>query len=174
LFALVRGGSAVEFGSAVHAMLAEIEWWDLTRGGEDAKKTMATLEASGEAGVEAAGCLRAAALAGVWARPRGAAGAAVWRERAFEVVLEGAWVTGVFDRVIVECDAEARPVRATVFDFKTDRVGPEDDLATSAQRHSGQLAVYRRVVAMLTGISPERVTCEVVFTRVRRCVEVGF
>ena len=64
LFALVRGGSAVEFGSAVHAMLAEIEWWDLTRGGESAKKTMATLEASGEAGVEAAGCLRAAALAG--------------------------------------------------------------------------------------------------------------
>jgi ATP-dependent exoDNAse (exonuclease V) beta subunit len=90
------------------------------------------------------------------------------------VVLEGAWVTGVFDRVIVECDAEARPVRATVFDFKTDRVGPEDDLATSAQRHSGQLAVYRRVVAMLTGIPPERVTCEVVFTRVRRRVEVGF
>ena len=174
LFALARGGSAVEFGSAVHAMFAEIEWWDLTRGGEGAKKTIATLEESGEAGAEAAGCLRAAALAGVWARPRGAVGAAVWRERAFEVVLEGAWVTGVFDRVIVECDAEARPVRATVFDFKTDRVGSEDDLATSAQRHSGQLAVYRRVVAMLTGIPPERVTCEVVFTRVRRRVEVGF
>jgi len=27
---------------------------------------------------------------------------------------------------------------------------------------------------MLTGMPPERVTCEVVFTRVRRRVEVGF
>ncbi len=174
LFALADGGGALEFGSVVHAFFAEIEWWDASGTGEGAKKTLATWDDSGEAGAEAAGCLRAAELADVWARPRGAAGAAVWRERAFEVVLAGVWVTGVFDRVIVECDAGARPVRAVVFDFKTDRVGPDDDLAAAAQRHAEQLAVYRRVVAMLAGISTERVTCEVVFTRVRRRVQVGF
>ena len=52
---------------------------------------------------------------------------------------------------------------------KEDETGKEGE-----DGHAGQRAVYPRVVAMLVGISPERVMCEVGFTRLRRRVLVGF
>lgn len=116
---------------------------------------------------EARACVLARALAAVWARP--SAHAEVWRERAFEIVLEGDWVTGVFDRVVVERDARGRALRATVYDFKTDRV--EDSragVALAVERHAAQLNLYRRVVAAFTGLRPEAVSCELVLTRLRR------
>ena len=111
--------------------------------------------------------MRAPALTGVFAPP--AAGGEVWRERAFEAVIDGVWVTGVMDRVVVERGAEGHTQRATVFDFKTDRVADEPgEQARAAQRHAGQLDLYRRVVARLTGLTEVAVTAEVVFTAVRR------
>jgi len=94
------------------------------------------------------------------------------------VVLDGAWVTGVFDRVIVERDAAARPGAgqggrvwcATVFDFKTDRLEREADVVAAVARHAGQLKLYRRVAARLAGLAEDAVACELVFTRRRRRV----
>jgi ATP-dependent exoDNAse (exonuclease V) beta subunit len=114
-------------------------------------------------------CLRAPELAGVFAPP--VAGAEVWRERAFEAVIDGVWVTGVIDRVVVESGADGRARRATVFDFKTDRVTDEPGEQTrAAQRHAGQVDLYRRVVARLAGLDETAVTGEVVFTAVRQRV----
>ena len=51
----------------------------------------------------------------------------------------------------------------------------EDEAGKGGEdEHAGQRVVYPRVVAMLVGISPERVMCEVGFTRLRRRVLVGF
>ena len=95
----------------------------------------------------------------------------MWRERAFEAVIDGVWVTGVIDRVMVERGADGRARRATGFDFKTDRVADESgELARAAQRHAGQVALYRRVVVRLTGLQETAVTAQVVFTAVRRRV----
>jgi ATP-dependent helicase/nuclease subunit A len=109
----------------------------------------------------------------------------VWRERAFEIVLDGAWVTGVFDRVVVARDAAGstlsassgqagspqagRAVRATVFDFKTDRLrgGGAEELGEAAARHAGQMALYRRAAARLLALPEDAVTAELVFTAVR-------
>jgi ATP-dependent helicase/nuclease subunit A len=107
-------------------------------------------------------------LGGVWERPAGAANAEVWREREFEVVLAGDWVTGVFDRVVVERDAEGEARRATVFDFKSDRVAGEGEMAAALQRHAAQLNLYRRVVARLTGLALTQVRAELVFTWLRQ------
>ena len=169
LFALSGGGAgAAEFGANVHAFLAEVEW-----GGDGPAEALSAAWAkNGAAGAEAAECLRAAELASVWTRPAGPANTEVWRERAFEVVLDGAWVTGVFDRVVIERDADGAAIRATVIDFKTDRVERDDDLARAAARHAGQLDVYRIVVARLLSLPPAAVTGAVVFTRVRRQVRV--
>ncbi len=167
LFAL-EGRGAVAFGAAVHERLAEIEW-----SGPTADGLAAEWEAhGGVAQSEAAACLRAEELRGVWERPV-AENADVWRERAFEVVLDGEWVTGVFDRVVVTRSADGRAVRATVFDFKTDRIEPGVGLAGVAARHAGQLGLYRRVVAMLTQLELADVGAEVVLTRVRRRVPVA-
>jgi ATP-dependent exoDNAse (exonuclease V) beta subunit len=169
LFSPAPDDAGAEFGRAVHALLAEVEW--LAPG--DADKFSTAWAGPGvdpAARAEALGCLGAEALAGVW---RKIPGAEVWRERAFEIVLEGAWVTGVFDRVVVERGAQGRAVRATVFDFKTDRVGDGDDaLIAAAARHAAQIGVYRRTVARLTGLDEAAVAGEVVWTRRRVAVPV--
>ena len=115
-------------------------------------------------------CLRAPALAGLWARP---ARAEVWRERAFEIVLDEAWVTGVFDRVVVERDAGGAVARVTVFDFKTDRVGDAAALAEAARRHAPQVKLYCRVAAALARVAPETVAGELIFTHGARRVRVA-
>ena len=164
MFSLESGGAA-EFGTAVHELLAEVEWLDAAALGRFTK----AWAVRGVAGREAIACLRASELAGVWAQPA-AARTEVWRERSVEVVLDGVWVTGVFDRVVVETDAAGRARRTTVFDFKTDRMEVDADPGVVTARHSGQLNVYRRVAGMLTGLAPEAVECELVLTRLRRSV----
>lgn len=162
LFAL-REREAADFGQAVHALLAEVEWG----GAEDFATRW---KPAGTAGDEALACLREPGLAGVWARP---AGGEVWRERAFEVVLEGAWVTGVFDRVVVERAAGGRVERATVYDFKTDRVVDGPGIEAAVRRHTRQLELYRKVLAVLTGVRDELVAAEIVFTHPRRRILVS-
>ena len=161
LFTLEPSG-AVEFGRDVHACLAEVEWGSATS--VNVLETVWTRR--GAAGAEAEACLGAAALAHVWAHPGGEA--EVWREREFEVVLDGDWVTGAFDRVVVERDERGEVRRATIFDFKTDRVARESDVAEAVRRHAGQINLYRRVAARLTGLNEADVRCELVFTRLRR------
>jgi ATP-dependent exoDNAse (exonuclease V) beta subunit len=159
-------GGAAEFGAAVHRLFATVEWWKP----DDTENWLAARRAEGaeEAALaEALGCLREPALAGVFVRP--AASAEAWRERAFEVVLDGAWVTGVFDRVIVERDAAGRAFRASVVDFKTDRGSEAADLVA---RYAGQLNLYRRAAAILAAIPPERVTCHLIHTAQHRAVPV--
>lgn len=163
LFAL-EGRGAADFGTAVHALFEEVEW----AGPADVAGLVAKWAEPGPATVEAVACLRAPELAAVWTRPAGAAQTEVWRERAFEIVLDGAWLTGVFDRVVVERDAAGRVVRATVWDFKTDRVETEADVAAAVARHAGQLNLYRRVAGVLTGAGEGAVECSLVLTRLRR------
>ena len=103
----------------------------------------------------------------MWKRPNSPR-SEVWRERAFEVVLDGVWVTGVFDRVVVSQDASGRAVRADVFDFKTDGVADEAGMAEVVARHTAQLEVYRQVAAVLVGLDVAVVECELVVTRLRR------
>jgi ATP-dependent exoDNAse (exonuclease V) beta subunit len=167
LFAAGERGAA-DFGTAVHALFATIEWWE-EAGAEDWLAARRAEGADAGALAEVLACLRASELAVVFASP--GAGAEAWRERAFEAVIDGVWVTGVIDRVVVGRDAEGRARRAKVFDFKTDRVADESgELARAAQRHAGQIDLYRRVVARLTGLPETAVTAEIVFTAIRRRV----
>jgi ATP-dependent exoDNAse (exonuclease V) beta subunit len=166
LFAIEDGG-AIDLGREVHALLAAVEWSDAAEGSRLEREW----SERGEAAVQALACLRAPELADVWAsQPH----AEVWRERAFEIVLGDAWVTGIFDRVVLERDAGGRPRRVRVFDFKTDRVS-EAELAAATARHAVQLNLYRRVAAVLAGVPMAQVTCELVFTRGpwRRVVSPG-
>jgi ATP-dependent exoDNAse (exonuclease V) beta subunit len=170
LFAAGERGAA-DFGIAVHALFATVESWR-EAGAEDWLAARRAEGADAGALAEVLACLRAPELAGAFAPPT--AGGEVWRERAFEAVIDGVWVTGVIDRVVVERGADGRTRRATVFDFKTDRVADEPgELARAAQRHAGQIDLYRRVAARFTGLPETAVKAEVVFTAVRRRVAAG-
>jgi ATP-dependent exoDNAse (exonuclease V) beta subunit len=114
--------------------------------------------------------LGAPELKDIWARP--AEATEVWRERSFEMIWDEAWVTGTMDRVIITRGTNGGARRATVYDFKTDRI--EADQQTAAVRkHDGQMRLYRQAVARLTGLPESAVDAAVVFTRLRRVVSAG-
>jgi ATP-dependent helicase/nuclease subunit A len=165
MFGLERNAGAA-FGSALHALVAAVAW-----GGPAAVEQFAAeWPAQGAAGEEALACLRAPGLAPVWTRP--SVNTEVWRERAFEVVLDGIWLTGVFDRVLVERDATGAASGAWVFDFKTDRPVPGGDDTMILEKHADQLQLYRRVAAVLSGLPEARVECALVMTATRSLIEV--
>lgn len=160
------GTSAAIFGTAVHAAFAAVEWGGVT------PELLVGWEAAGlgvNAVTEVLACLQAPALLDVWKRP--AVGGEVWRERTFEIVLDQVWITGVFDRVVFMRDASGRVSEATVYDFKTDRIKP-DELEQMGGRYAGQMAIYRRAAARLLGIPATRVRCGLVVTAMRRVVTV--
>ncbi len=164
-FSLERG-SAADFGTAVHRLLAEVEWGPAT----DIEARWAHRAEPGEVVREASAVLRAPGLAEIWTRPT--VTSEVWRERAFEMLLDGVWITGVMDRVVVERDPGGRARRATVYDFKTDRVD-ETALDRAAARHEEQMAFYRKAAGRLTGLEPASVDAVLVFTRVARAVNAA-
>jgi hypothetical protein len=129
--------------------------------------TVAWTEAKhGDAAGEALACLGSEALGRFWRRPTTAC-VEVWREQAFEMVLHGSWVTGIFDRVVVERDIGGRALRASVVDYKTDQIDGPAGVATALARHGGQLNLYRQVAAVLIGLALEDVECILIFTRLR-------
>lgn len=164
LFGAASAGAA-SFGTAMHKAFAAVEWGGVT------PEVVAAWKAAGLGdGVmdEARACLEASGLDRVFAHePR----AEVWRERMFEIVLVGAWITGVFDRVVLKRDADGRVCAATVYDFKTDRVSPGAEFEVAA-RYEGQMAVYRQAAARLAGLPEDRVRCVLVLTGFRTTVEL--
>ena len=162
VFAL-DGGAGAAFGTAVHALLAEVEW----AGPAEIATRAAAWAQRGAAGEEALACLRAATLTEIFSRPSSGR-AEVWRERAFEVVLDDAWVTGVFDRVIVRRDDQGRPVRVVVVDYKTDRIDSALGAGGILERYAAQMELYRRAAAMLAGVPLGCVSCNLVLTKLRQ------
>jgi ATP-dependent helicase/nuclease subunit A len=133
-------------------MLAQIEWLS----DADAERVAREWTAIGtDEAREAARGLRSAGMRELWARPKSAK---------VEIMLDGEWISGVFDRVVVERDASGRAERATVYDFKTDKVS-SDSAEAAAARHAHQIELYRRVLAVLTGLPSEKVAGSVVFTK---------
>jgi hypothetical protein len=102
-----------------------------------------------------------------------AEGAALWRERPFEMMSAEGHVSGVFDRVAVVHDAAGRPQSARLLEFKTDRVRSEEDIACAAARHTAQTGRYRAALARLTGLPPERISAALVFTSLPRLLPLA-
>lgn len=167
LFSL-EGSQAANHGKAVHELLAQVEW----AGPDEIKGFVAAWNKHGgdTASREAAANLQSEELAGVWTRPD--AFAEVWRERAFEIVLDGDWITGVFDRVVIWRDADGQAQRAVVYDFKTDR-GARFDPRGNAAKHAGQVLLYKRVAAILANLPQSAVEAQLIFTESSTAVEVA-
>ncbi len=84
-----------------------------------------------------------------------------WR---FDVVVGERWLTGSFDRVAVERDTAGQPVRATIYDFKTDAAESRDALRTLIQPYSRQLLLYREALSAILRLPPSRIRLLLVFT----------
>jgi ATP-dependent exoDNAse (exonuclease V) beta subunit len=146
LSTIIVGGEARQMGSEVHRLLAGVEWLDAAN---------SAALGQGEAAEMVRGFLATAEAMEIFARP--SSRVELWRERAFDVEIDGSVVSGVFDRVHIAFDADGHPVSAQIYDFKTD--GPKGDLST---RHAAQMKVYRQAAARLLALPESSVRAQAV------------
>lgn len=99
----------------------------------------------------------------------------LWRERAYEVHVDGAWESGQFDRVVFARDASGE-LYATVYDYKTNAVRPgEDEMAFAARlrdMYLPQMRHYRRAVARLAALPETRVRAVLLTTANGGCLNM--
>jgi ATP-dependent helicase/nuclease subunit A len=82
----------------------------------------------------------------------------LWREKAFDVTLDGQWISGVFDRVIIFRNNAGEARRAAIYDFKTD----EGEIA---ETYRGQMSLYRKSLGFLVGLPEEKITSSLIAVR---------
>ena len=168
-----EAGDVRAFGSAIHRLLERIEWLETA----DIEAIIAEWRrTAAESAIllndverQFRNCLKNDDIRRALSRPADAPSAEVWREAPFELVLEGPegpqLAGGRFDRVVIERDAEGRAVRATVFDYKSNRIETEGDMRESAEGYAFQMQLYARAAAHLLNLDPSRVTALLLFTR---------
>jgi ATP-dependent helicase/nuclease subunit A len=163
-----RRESARHLGTLVHELFAFVPWLDGAKDVEtEARRAWHDrgLDASPEfteAAPRVLSCLRLADI-----RPwfeRGKLAREAWCERHFDMLLNREWITGTFDRVVVDRDAKGRATSATILDFKTDVVADNAALQARAEGYAPQLKLYAKAVHRLTGLPPGKVRTGLVFT----------
>ncbi|MFM2243258.1 MAG: hypothetical protein RLZ97_2113 [Verrucomicrobiota bacterium] len=87
----------------------------------------------------------------------------LYREQPVEAVLDGAWLSGIVDRLHVAEDGGT----VELIDFKTDAVTDPGEIL---QRYSGQMSAYRRVLDQM--YPDARIKCMILSTALRKWVEI--
>ena len=131
-------GAAAKRGVELHAQYEKVAWLDPKEARSDLERALV--------------------------KPAGAV--ALWRERPYELLVEGVWQSGQFDRVVfTERDGERR---AILSDFKTNRrragETPEAFAARMRETYAGQLRTYRAALSALTAIPLERIALQLLLT----------
>lgn len=142
---IVGRAESRRIGTEVHRLLAQIDWVDdkapAIPGEDRAAETVRKFVASAKGRK-------------ILARPP--AETELWRERPFDVLLDGMLHSGTFDRVQIE-RKDGRAVSARIYDFKTDR-----EAGDLQERYRDQLEIYRRAAAALLGLDFSAVSAEAV------------
>jgi ATP-dependent exoDNAse (exonuclease V) beta subunit len=167
-------------GTCVHELFAEIEWlrpWDEVQARWLERGLVSPEDlAEGAEGVEAEACLMVRRVleseAGREIFAPAIREAEVWRERPFDLVMDGEWVSGVFDRVMVRRDGGGRVVSAWIVDFKTDEVPDEASLKAKREGYGPQIRLYRAALSKLTGLAQDKIRAVLIFTRLSQIVEL--
>ena len=162
-------------GTLVHALMEGVTWLESNdRTAEDLTQALASQGAT-PADTEAAiaaftTSLEQPEIQSLLARetqtPPDGAELEVHNERTFSLILtdaEGAehLANGSIDRLVLTLE-DGTPTAATVIDFKTDRITPEE-VPTQADHHATQMLAYRQAVATMYGLAPERVSLKLAF-----------
>ena len=153
---------AMGLGSAVHALAAQLTWLDETPPSSlsELGRNLPT-EFRAPAVRQLQISLQKPAIAQCFTRS--AQPVELWRERAFALVHEGETISGTFDRVVVERDAEGTPVAARLLEFKTDTLRSPADQTAAVKRAMPQVQTYRLALARLLGLSEWALKVDLVF-----------
>jgi len=164
LFALAAQ-DALDLGTAVHHLFERVSWvgevdmesliaeWNaLSSMREDLKQKAIELFRQ---------AIGAPEIGRVLTRPPG--NVSLWREKRFEIVIGNSWVSGAFDRVVVQRDQNGKAQRATVLDFKSDEVPDDASLAELAEQYRPQMETYRSALSRILGLQPAQIRLRIVF-----------
>ncbi len=153
---------AVEFGTRVHELFEHIDW--LKPGWETELPAMLEAQIDPEdpldtrARDEVLATLREPRITAVFQRATFGEGAVLWREKPFELVDDGSWVSGVFDRVVIDAS------HAWIYDFKTNRLDSEAGVEKLIKTYRPQLQLYQRALARLLKRPPETIQTHLIVT----------
>ena len=174
-----ESGDVRAFGSALHRLFERIEWIEdadvealIAAWRQESPETPALLD---DVEAQCRACLRNPSVRALLRRPAGPC--EVWREAPFNLRLDdrdGAQlVSGRFDRMVLERDpATGRPIRATILDYKSNRVTDDEAMRQAAAGYHGQMADYARAAARLCGLEREAVRTILLFTRLGKALAV--
>lgn len=86
----------------------------------------------------------------------------LWVEKPFELLSGDQWISGRFDRVVIERDPSGAAVSATIYDLKVhaDARDPESVVA----HYRPQMEMYRLALAELLGLPPGRIAAWILST----------
>ena len=172
------GNRARNHGTMVHALFEDLEWIDDfdTRAGSPQWelhrcRSPHTFEAARQ---EVERSLSTPAFQDALRKPLLGPGESVecWRERPYELLQDGDWVSGIFDRVHVVSGPGGVALRATILDFKTDRVENDSEANRAAERYRPQLETYRHALAQLLGLPASSISTTLLFTRIALPLEL--
>ncbi|MDC0311896.1 UvrD-helicase domain-containing protein [bacterium] len=165
------GRDARNYGTLVHAFFEKIEWLDAVSS-DELTATFAAITADDDhlkkqALKEVETCLAVDEIRTALSKPSDEA--TCWLERRFEILLGEEWLSGTFDRVVIESD------KATILDFKTDQIsdGSASALAAKVDTYRPQLETYREVLSKMINLPPEKIETQLLFTKLKRVVTVG-
>lgn len=168
------GKNAREFGTLVHALFEDIEWIEDFQMEKAKKKWMQlpgwTPDVLQSAIEHTLSCVTRPAVSNLLRRPTPQS--ECWREKSFEVLLDDEWLSGTFDRVIIERDMFDNVVTAQIIDFKTDRVSSPEERQATVEIYRPQMETYREVLQRMLGIRARRIRMSLVFTRTGDVAEV--
>jgi ATP-dependent exoDNAse (exonuclease V) beta subunit len=100
--------------------------------------------------------------------------AVVWRERAYELFVDGKWESGQFDRVVFWREGGVR--RAKICDYKTNALRNGESVEAFADRmreaYRAQMLAYRAALSALTGIAPGDMQLKLLLVSTRSVAEI--
>ena len=137
---------AADLGTEIHEVLSRVEWdttkADLAECSEPARELLAPF-------------LKSADAMEVFSKPAGEWD--LWNEKPFDLVIDGKWISGCFDRVQVRREG-GKAVEAHIYDYKTNRSTPEE----ISKEYEGQMEQYRQAASRLLGLPLDKISAKTV------------
>lgn len=158
----------LDFGSAIHELFEKIEWLDAEA---DAEAIISSWRPSRpwdqkvyeDVLKQFRKCLKSEEVRQALARPEGKV--ELWREKSFEIIMDGQWVSGIFDRVVITRDESGKQAAAVILDFKSNRdLDTEASIRNKAKHYQPQMEIYRRALSGILGLAEDRIATELLFT----------
>ncbi len=135
--------AALEYGTKVHAQYEAIEYLDSAEDGNGLQKAL--MRRGDEIDI--------------------------WREKSYELVVDGSWVSGCIDRAVFYRDGTVM-----ISDYKTNRKEGDESVQDFRNRlgriYASQMKSYRKAVSLLTGIDEGRIKTQLLATAIQDAIEI--